>query len=125
MNETEFARRIREHLNFGACHLDRKVLTRLEAARRQALAGLAVEPAHEHAWQWATAGHGRHGSHPTLRRWLPLAMLLALLAGALYWQQTFHTPDEDVDAALLADDLPLDAYLDHGFQAWLERSSQR
>ncbi|MEJ5211691.1 MAG: DUF3619 family protein [Burkholderiales bacterium] len=125
MNETEFARRIRDHLNFGVRHLDRKVLVRLEDARRQALAGLETQPAHAPAWQWVGAGHGGPGGHPVLRRWLPLVMLLALLGGALYWQQTLHEQEEDVDAALLADDLPLDAYLDHGFQAWLERSLQR
>ncbi len=32
---------------------------------------------------------------------------------------------EEIDSALLADDLPINAYLDKGFQAWLsEQSSQ-
>ncbi len=29
---------------------------------------------------------------------------------------------EDVDSALLADDLPLDAYTDQGFAAWLDQN---
>lgn len=123
MNESEFARKIREHLNFGARRLDRDVAVGLETARRRALEQMPME----HAHAWATAGgrgtHGGHG-HP-LRRWLPLAMLLVVLGGVLYWQQMQMQQDEDIDAALLADDLPVDAYLDHGFHAWLERSSQR
>jgi hypothetical protein len=32
---------------------------------------------------------------------------------------------EEIDALLLADDLPLDAYLDKGFEAWLKKRSVR
>ena len=123
MNESELGRRIREHLNFGLRHLDREVLRRLEEARRGALGALEAQPAHAPAWQWAGAGHGS-GGQAAVRRWLWLAMFVALLGGTLYWQQHMTLQEEEVDAALLADELPLDAYLDHGFQAWLERASQ-
>jgi len=53
---------------------------------------------------------------------LPLAMLLAC-AGAIYtWQQNQRAAEiEEVDALLLTDDLPIDAYLDRGFQNWLKK----
>jgi hypothetical protein len=122
MNEHEFGRKIREHLNYGSGHLRPDLLRSLEAARGRALA--AFQPAHEHALEFAGAGVRvrRHPHHPL--RWLSLALLLAALAGGIYWQQEM-SQDQDVDAALLSGDLPVDAYLDHGFQAWLERSSQR
>jgi hypothetical protein len=123
MNEREFATKVKENLNFGLGRIDAKIAMGLEAARKQALE--AYEPAHAHAMQWA-GGHGgrAHGKHHPMRRWLSLAMLLVALGGALYWQQTMQD-EEEVDAALLGDDLPVDAYLDHGFQEWLDRSSQR
>lgn len=125
MNETELGRKIREHLNFGSQQLSREVFMALEAARHRALASLEQEHAHAPAWQWAGAARSSGGRGSGLRRWLPLMMLLALLGAGLYWQQTLMPQEEDVDSALLADDLPLDAYLDHGFHAWLERSSQQ
>ncbi len=51
-----------------------------------------------------------------------LVILVALGSGLLgEWQ---HTADlEEVDSALLADDLPIDAYLDRGFDAWVQNDS--
>lgn len=122
MNEHEFSKKIREHLNYGAGQLRPDILRTLEAARRQALA--AFQPAHEHALELAGTGvHVHRRPHRPLR-WLSLALLLAVLAGGIYWQQQM-SQDDDVDAALLSGDLPVDAYLDHGFQAWLDRSLQR
>ena len=123
MNEREFTTKIKEHLNFSLGRMDTTISKSLEAARQRALE--AYEPAHAHAFQWAGAHGGHsHGKHHAMRRWVSLAMLLAALGGALYWQQAM-LEDDDVDAALLGDDLPVNAYLDHGFHEWLDRSSQR
>jgi hypothetical protein len=44
--------------------------------------------------------------------------------GTYYWNHFEQAAEnEEVDSALLSDDLPPAAYLDKGFQAWLERSS--
>ena len=53
---------------------------------------------------------------------LPLAMLVAC-AGAIYtWQQNQRAAEiEEIDSLLLTDDLPIDAYLDRGFQNWLKK----
>ena len=123
MNEREFATKIKENLNFGLGRLDADISQRLETARKQALEAFVPTPAH--AMQWA-GGHGgrTHGKHHPMR-WLSLVMLLAALGGVYYWQLVTQQEDDDVDAALLGDDLPVKAYLDHGFQEWLDRSSQR
>ena len=40
------------------------------------------------------------------------------------WISKFKTLDlEEVDSALLADDLPIDAYLDRGFDTWVQNNS--
>ena len=54
----------------------------------------------------------------------------ALIAGAAVgWQQwqAYQAVQEaeELDAQLLSSDLPIDAYLDRGFQAWLRTSYQR
>jgi hypothetical protein len=51
-----------------------------------------------------------------------LALLFAI-TGIIYWQ-TFQQSDEneDIDIMLLLDDLPVNAYLDDEFDAWLEGS---
>lgn len=47
--------------------------------------------------------------------------LIALLGASDYWSECFRASElEDVDSALLSDDLPIDAYLDHGFDQWLK-----
>jgi hypothetical protein len=57
-------------------------------------------------------------------------MLLAVLAlsvgatGTYYWNAFEQAREyEEIDSALLADELPPSAYLDRGFHAWLERAS--
>ena len=48
---------------------------------------------------------------------------LAIAAAAIYtWQQNQRVAEiVDIDSALLTDDLPIDAYLDRGFQNWLKK----
>ena len=55
---------------------------------------------------------------------LPLIALLLALAGTAYWQILQQDDNNDeIDSLLLSDDLPINAYLDKGFDAWLKRSS--
>jgi len=56
---------------------------------------------------------------------LPTAMLVFGLVAIHTWQQSQTVQEiEEIDAAVLTSDLPIDAYLDRGFDAWLKRSSQ-
>ena len=56
---------------------------------------------------------------------LPLVILVIGLLAINTWQQTQTVQEiEEIDAAVLTGELPIDAYLDKGFDAWLKRSSQ-
>jgi hypothetical protein len=125
MNELHFAFQVRQHLNRGTLAMDCTTLDRLAAARQQALARQKVAVSSS-----VLAGIGSHFQiqfdhlHP--RQLLLLAALAVALAfGSLaYWQAQDQVSElEEVDSALLSDDLPISAYLDNGFDAWLNKRS--
>jgi len=126
MNERDIAKKISQHLNYGANQLDRSILARLQAARQQAME-LHAKPRHVFGLALAhgTADHHGEGRHHPLRLWLSLAALLAALLIAINWQTMNGDPADDIDATLLAADLPVHAYLDSDFDKWLEQSSRR
>ena len=118
MNEMQFAHRIRQILNQGI-PVKPDVAQRLAQARSRALERHSAE----RAAVWADNVTGNMGwAGIALRVLLPLAMLIAC-AGAVYtWQQNQRAAEiEEVDALLLGDDLPIDAYLDRNFQNWLKK----
>jgi hypothetical protein len=52
-------------------------------------------------------------------------MLVIGMLGVTYWQVVIKSYDiAEIDANLLSGELPISAYLDSGFEAWLKRSSQ-
>jgi hypothetical protein len=123
--EHEFARKIAGVLDQGTRDLDRDTLAQLAAAREQALAGIRVAPGWAPAW--AGAWTGRIGGWTTGTRYvLPMAILLLGLMGIIYWQTGNGSGNElaEIDVRLLTDDLPIDAYLDKGFDSWLKRQSR-
>lgn len=126
MREREIAQNIVRTLENGTLDLDRGIVTRLAAARDQALAHHDAMP----AWSMAWAGYGksRWPERPAsgLRHALPVAILILGLMGIVFWQSGNGRGYElaDIDARLLTDDLPLDAYLDKGFDSWLKRQSR-
>jgi hypothetical protein len=127
MNERDIAKKITQYLNFGANQLDRSVLERLQSARKQALAAHA-SPQHVLGLTMAGNGHSGHDGyghgHASLKFWLSIAALLVGLVLALNWQEINSDASDDADATLLAEDLPVQAYLDTDFHAWLDQSSQ-
>lgn len=125
MNEAQFANKIRHILNQGA-QLDRPTLERLRAARERALA--VQKPERELALAWAVGALGRLGGLAgfSLRVLLPLVLVLASAAALYGWQQSQRLAEiEEIDSELLTDDLPIDAFLDRGFEAWLKKRSVR
>jgi Protein of unknown function (DUF3619) len=94
---------------------------RLEQAREQALARQRAELPPVLAWADNVIGDVGWGGL-ALRVLLPLAMLVGSGAAIYTWQQNQRAAEvEEIDSLLLTDDLPIDAYLDRGFQNWLKK----
>jgi len=132
-DELKFANKIRQALNEGA-RLDgprgAAIAKRLHAARERALAcqRSAREPALAAVRSGASIlveGFGGVGGF-SLRVLLPTALLVAGLVSIYSWQMEQRAADvEELDAQLLTDDLPIDAYLDKGFESWLKKVAAR
>ena len=77
------------------------------------------------AWAGNLASRVSQNRYFNARNVLALGLLVLSLIGITYWQLVVQANDmADVDANLLTDDLPINAYLDTNFEAWLKRSSQ-
>ena len=104
MNELHFAYKVRQHLNRG--------LHDLRPVARQSVL--------------ATAGHFAQHYYDSLRIKQVFAafILLLCLAFAAFWVADQRVTElGDIDSALLADDLPISAFTDKGFNAWLKRGA--
>lgn len=125
MNEDQIGEKTKDYLDYGTQKLDAGTAARLGIARRQAMARFE---ARRSTVGLALAGHGHgqrfgHPGHLNPRVWAPAAVLALGLLLTAYWAAIDHNSDAgDIDTLLLADDLPVQAYLDHRFDAWLTRS---
>jgi membrane-associated protease RseP (regulator of RpoE activity) len=135
--ELEFARQVRRALDENAASISPAAVDRLAVARRAALARKKPEPVSAPVFVPAFAGatgvlsgmpqaEAPHRRRSPLRRFAlawPLAALVVSLVAIAYWEDQQRTAElADIDAAMLSDDLPLNAYLDHGFNAYLSRA---
>jgi hypothetical protein len=132
--ELEFARQVRRALDETAANIAPATVDRLGAARRAALARKKPETVSAPVFVPALAGMPAglpqvefpQRRRSPLRRFAlawPLAALVVSLIGIAYWEDQQRTAElADIDAAMLSDDLPLNAYLDHGFNAYLSRA---
>lgn len=99
-----------------------EIAERLRQARELALERQRPEPAPALAWADNVVGGVGGWGGLALRVLLPLAMLIASGVGIYAWQQNQRAAElEEIDSQLLTDDLPIDAYLDRGFQNWLKK----
>ncbi|SAL38600.1 membrane protein [Caballeronia terrestris] len=137
--ENEFARKLVHALDETTSGIPAAAVDRLAAARRAAIARKKPEkvavtaPAFAPAFAGAAGGQfsspnvsGPRGRFARFGRfglaWPVLALVIGL-AGIAYWEDQERTAElADIDAAMLSDNLPLDAYLDHGFNAYLTRN---
>jgi hypothetical protein len=124
MNELQFARRIR-HVLDQSTQLDRATGDKLRAARELALSRQRPEPAPVLAWVDNVLDSGEAGSgigwQVGARVLLPAAVLIVAVAGIYNWQEKQRLAEiVEIDSQLLTDDLPIDAYLDRGFENWLK-----
>ena len=121
MNEMQFGNRIRQILNSGLA-LSADQSARLSAARSQALQRQRRELAPALAWADNVLGSLGGWTGLSLRVVVPAVALLVSFAAIYTWQQNQRVAEvEEIDALLLADELPIDAYLDRGFQNWLKK----
>src|SRR5690348_18390193 len=120
MNEQQFGNRIRHLLNQGL-ELDDAQRQRLKAARDQALARQRAEPVALARWADNVFGSFDGWRGVSTRVLLPVAVLVLAVSGIYTWQDKRRVAElVDIDSQLLTDDLPIDAYLDRGFQNWLK-----
>jgi hypothetical protein len=121
--EEQFARQVCRVLERSTENLDHAIAERLRAARERALQRqhvAALSPAIVGAGGAALL-NGDEAKHP-LRTALAMLALLLGVSLTYYWNGFSQAREnEAIDSALLADDLPPNAYLDKGFQAWLEK----
>jgi hypothetical protein len=124
MNEQQITYRIKQLLNRGL-DLDAGKLARLKTAREAALARQRIESSVP-VLAWADNLIGKSGGPSALipRVLLPMAVLILGLIAVNQWRDSQLAAEiEEIDAAVLTSDLPIDAYLDKGFDVWLKRSS--
>jgi hypothetical protein len=135
-DDLNFAYKVRHALNEQLDDLPASTTDRLAQARKLALARkkahvevpLSVRVAKT---ETATAGgFGGFLSQPfswlgRMSVALPMLLLVAGLVGVYQYEEQQRIADlAELDAAVLSDELPLSAYLDHGFNAYLTQSEQ-
>jgi hypothetical protein len=126
MNQADdaLAKNIVRLLDEGADRLGPAVRERLLAARKEALGRYREQPVR--AWDLVAVGNATARyleDHPNARFLIAGAALLVALAGVAYWPGMNGTGElAEIDVGLLTGDLPIDAYLDKGFDSWLKRS---
>jgi hypothetical protein len=119
-SDDDLGNRIGRALAEGSERVDVRVGMRLHEARRRALD--AMPPAGS-KWHWPGSDVLTMPG-PTLRMVLAALALSLGLAGTYYWNLVKESQElEEIDSALLADDLSPNAYIDPGFRQWLERNS--
>lgn len=124
MNEERYAYRIRQTLNYGLKDIPPAATRRLEAARHLALARQK-----QAAPQMVLAGAGTPSfwsgpRAPYLKQFLAVLALLLGMWISFYWHSVQYINElEQVDSALLTDELPPDAFLDNDFFEWLKDDS--
>lgn len=124
MNEPQFGNKVRQILNEGT-QLETGTLGRLRKARELALKHQRdTSPVPGFAWADGVISSFGGPAGFSFRLLLPMAVLIGGLLSINSWQQNLRVAEvEEIDALLLTDELPLDAYLDKGFEAWLKKRS--
>ena len=137
-NDQELVKKITALLDRGNDELRQGTAYKLQLARQAALSKMAERgdaPLRTPAAAGVLAGAGGTGSLGTIggkrrlltdfRVWLAV---LALAGGAYffdYWSVLQRASEiAELDAQLLGSDLPVDAFLDKGFENWLKRAGQ-
>ncbi|MBP0600875.1 DUF3619 family protein [Herbaspirillum sp. LeCh32-8] len=133
--ELQFAYKVKLALDANLDNLSDDTLQHLAAARRVALARKKKVPMTVRVEQPVFAGSINGGgtlSAGSGPSWLgrlgvavPLLAGIILFAGIYQHENAKRVADlAEIDAAVLSDELPLSAYLDHGFNAFLTEKGE-
>lgn len=119
--QEEVGRKVSRLLESGLGGIKQSTLNQLQSARRASLESYHRADAVVNVGQGMSTGSW-HDWHVRTRKWLSLVALLFALGSVLYWQ-SFQQNDEteEIEIMLLADELPIDAYLDDEFDEWLDQ----
>lgn len=128
-DDLNFAYKVRHALNEHLDALPASTVDRLASARKLAVSRKKSQPVAVRLLQRALAGGGNRSTEFTLWAKMGVAVpLLAMVVGLASIAQ--HEEDQriaeiaELDAAVLSDELPLTAYLDQGFNAYLAQRAQ-
>src|ERR1700680_2377734 len=125
MNQVETAKKITAYLDQGTAQLKAGTAYKLQLARQAAVARAeAPQRSSELALTDARSG-SLAGGRPLLgdaRLWIGILLIVGGVLIFQNWQIAQQTRDiGETDAALLSSELPIEAYLDRGFQNWLKK----
>jgi hypothetical protein len=132
-DDPRYAKAITACLDHGVSELKPGIAYRLQQARAAALARLEAPVAVAEgqlatAPRLAGAGGGQVDQaqpagrplYTQVKLWLAIAIVAAAALGYEQWRAWQELEAlEDLDVQLLSSDLPIDAYVDRGFQLWL------
>lgn len=128
VKDLNFAYQVKHALDQNLDNLPASTTERLASARKIAMSRKKPQPLHVRVSQMALAGHGQIGNYlQSPLSWLGrVGIMTPLLIGALMFVGLYQFEKEqritelaEIDAAVLADDLPVAAYVDQGFNAYL------
>ena len=117
MNENDFAKKMKPWLDRSAAAVGEMQATRLKSARLRAMDAYR-EPVRLLGLVTVNAGTAQMISYSIVQRVLLFVPLLALLA-VLALQAVSESDPGELDAQLLTQELPPDAFLDQDFRSWL------
>ncbi len=120
MNEKEFAAKLKPWLERSAASVGEMQATKLKSARLRALDAFR-EPVRVFGLVTVPASTAQTIQYSVVQRnllWVPVALLVAFLV----FQSARETDLGELDAQLLTQELPPDAFLDQDFRAWLGKS---
>ena len=128
--DLDFAKKIVTLLDRGTAELKPGTAYRLQLARQEALARLAdpkraadLQLAGAHAFSGSGTSGGDRRFWASGRLWVGIALIAAAGFGYEQWVAHQQLKElEETDIAILSSDLPIDAYLDRGFQNWLNHA---
>jgi hypothetical protein len=122
-NDSTLIRLIRRHLDSGLAAIPQEKTTRLQRARE-----LALSKQKQAGWMARMVGAGisLHLDFFAQRALARFTALLVVTGAMAFWHaQSYVVELEELDSAILTDEMPMDVITDKGFNEWLQASAER